>query len=77
MGQLFFAAICSLHRALLMPENLYPGMEMSGVLKMSKHFHEAEFITIQVILRFAIVGFSFQEQLSSLSDSSPLLTAFL
>jgi hypothetical protein len=52
-------------------------MEIRGVLKMSKSLHEAEFITIQAILRFAIVGFSFQEQLSFLSDSSPLLTALL
>jgi hypothetical protein len=60
-----------------MPEKLYLGMEIRGVLKMSKSLHEAEFITIQAILRFAIVGFSFQEQLSFLSDSSPLLTALL
>jgi hypothetical protein len=60
-----------------MPEKLYLGMELLGVLRTSKSFHEAEFTTIQATPRSAIVGLLFQELLSFLSDSSPLLTALL
>jgi len=60
-----------------MPEKLYLGMEILGVLKMSKSLHEAEFTTIQATPRSATVGLLFQELLSSLSGSSPLLTALL